>query len=142
MILAAEITAEPIDVAALLELVRRREAGATNVFIGHVRNNDRHAAGEVVALEYSCHPTAGERLRELIDEALRQVDPDGVAHVAAAHRIGALGVGEVAFVVAASAPHRELAFAACQRVVETVKHNLPVWKKQYDAQGASNWQGL
>lgn len=141
-ILLAEISADPVDPAALLALVAHPAAGATSLFVGHVRDHDEQASGVVVSLDYSCHPSATRVLGEILDDVLREVDPDGEARVAAVHRIGHLRVGEPAFVVAVSAPHRALAFTVCETVVERVKHDLPVWKRQVEADGRSRWSNL
>ncbi|MGB7964092.1 MAG: molybdenum cofactor biosynthesis protein MoaE [Propionicimonas sp.] len=138
----AEVTATPINQADLLALVSRPEAGAVNMFLGVVRDHDRQAAGEVVSLHYTCHPSAPERMGQIVQAVLSDSDPDGQCAVAAAHRIGHLAVGDYAFVVAVSAPHRQLAFSVCERVVERVKHQLPIWKQQFEADGSYRWSGL
>ncbi len=138
-IVVAEVSADPVDPAVLLELVARPVAGASALFVGTVRDHDPQAAGEVVGLGYSCHPSAPERIGEIVAAALGSAE--GV-RVAAVHRIGRLAVGEVAFVVAVSSAHRALAFELCERVVERVKRELPIWKQQFEADGSYRWSGL
>ncbi|MDQ7992219.1 MAG: molybdenum cofactor biosynthesis protein MoaE, partial [Propionicimonas sp.] len=133
---------EPVDPAALLALVEHPAAGAATLFVGRVRDHDPEAAGEVVALDYTSHPAASGRIVELVAAVLQQVDGDGEARVAAVHRTGRLGVGEPAFVVAVSAPHRRLAFEVCEAVVEAVKRELPIWKQQLEADGSYRWSGM
>jgi molybdopterin synthase catalytic subunit len=141
-ILLAEVTGVPLDPAALLALVGRPAVGATALFVGQVRDRDPGAAGEVVALDYTCHPSAPERLGEIVAAELARLDPGGECRVAAAHRIGRLAVGETAFVVAVSAVHRALAFEVCQELVDAVKRQLPIWKQQFEADGHHTWSGL
>lgn len=138
----AEVTATPINQADLLWLVSRPDAGAVSMFLGVVRDHDQQAVGAVVSLNYTCHPSAPERIGQIVQEVLSSIDPDGQSAVAAAHRIGDLAVGDLAFVVAVSAPHRQLAFEVCEQVVEQVKRQLPVWKQQFEADGSYRWSGL
>jgi len=138
-IVVAEVSADPVDPAVLLELVARPVAGASALFVGTVRDHDPQAAGEVVGLDYSCHPSAPERIGEIVAAALGSAQD---VRVAAVHRIGRLAVGEVAFVVAVSSAHRALAFELCERVVERVKRELPIWKQQFEADGSYRWSGL
>ncbi|MGO1770286.1 MAG: molybdenum cofactor biosynthesis protein MoaE [Microbacterium sp.] len=134
----ARISEEPLDVAAHLEAVASATAGAETSFVGRVRDHDPDATGAVVALEYSSHPDAERTLREL---AARAADAHG-AIVAVSHRIGRLEVGDVAVVIAVSAAHRGEAFAACREVIEDIKRELAVWKRQIEADGTSAWKGL
>ena len=138
----AEVTADTVDETALLRLVERPDAGAATLFVGRVRDHDPQAAGEVVGLDYTAHPSATQRIVEIVTGALAAADPEGSTVVAAAHRIGHLDVGDTAFVVAVSAAHRRLAFEVCELVVEQVKHELPIWKQQFEADGSYRWSGL
>lgn len=138
----AEVSADPIDPARLLALVERPDAGAVSLFVGQVRDHDPQADGEVTALDYTCHPTASGLMPTIVAEALAEADRSGVVTVAAVHRIGRLVVGDAAFVVAAAAPHRREAFAACELVVERTKQRLPIWKQQFTADGGHHWSGL
>ena len=110
--------------------------------MGQVRNHDPEADCEVVALDYTCHPTAPQLLPAIITAALSQTDADEQTLVAVAHRIGHLEIGDPAFVVSVSAPHRDRAFEVCREVVERVKRELPIWKQQFTADGAHGWPGL
>lgn len=141
-VLLAEVRDAQIEPGELLALVARPDAGAVSLFVGVVRNHDTQATGEVVALKYTCHPSAPARIGEIVAEVLAGDDPEGECAVAAVHRIGELAVGDNAFVVAVSAGHRRLAFSVCERVVEQVKAGLPVWKQQFEAGGTYRWSGL
>ena len=141
-VVLAEVTDSAVTAAELLDLVRRSDAGAVALFVGVVRDHDPQASRAVVSLDYTCHPSAPERMREIVAGVLASADPGDGCTVAAAHRIGHLVVGDVAFVVAVSAPHRQLAFAVCEQVVEAVKAGLPVWKQQFEADGSYRWSGL
>jgi molybdopterin synthase catalytic subunit len=138
----AEVAAATLHETALLRLVERPDAGATTLFVGRVRDHDPQAAGEVVGLDYTAHPTATPKLVEIVTAALTTADPEGGTVVAVAHRIGHLDVGDTAFVVAVSAAHRRLTFEVCELIVEKVKHELPIWKQQFEADGSHHWSGL
>lgn len=140
------VTDERLDAAALESAVSSPQAGAVIVFEGVVRDHDPEAAGTVTGLSYTAHPDATGFLREVVAEANVSVHNDLDAgplpvRVAAAHRIGALDVGDVALVVAVSAAHRHEAFAVCSDVVEDIKARVPIWKQQFGPDG-SHWVGV
>ncbi len=137
-IVLAEVTTAPLDVAAHLAAVAHPSAGAVATFIGQVRDHDPDAAGEVELLEYEAHPDAGRVLREIA----ARVAGDDAVRIAVSHRAGSLSVGDAAVVVAVGSPHRALAFEVCRELIETIKTDLPIWKRQVDAQGRSAWKGL
>lgn len=134
----ARISAEPLDIAAHLDAVQDDSAGAVTTFIGRVRDHDPDAADAVVALEYSAHPDAETGLRAIADRAVG----DGRAIVAVSHRIGRLEVGDLAVVIAVASPHRAEAFEVCRTLIETIKTELPVWKRQVEADGTTAWKGI
>ena len=130
------VTAETLDLAAHLAAVDDAAAGATVSFSGVVRDHD---GGRTVAeLEYHQHPTAAGIVREVADEIAAR---EGIIAVAVSHRIGLLGVGDVALAAAVSAAHRREAFAACSDLVDEVKRRLPVWKRQVFDDGSDEWVG-
>ena len=137
MITLVEISPEPLVVGAHLASVAHPTVGATALFVGTVRDHDPEAAGTVVELEYSAHPDAPRMLRELIAEFDR---PD--LRIAIGHRVGSVRVGEPAIVCAVGSAHRAEAFEVSRAVVEAVKHRLPVWKRQLEADGTSSWKGI
>ncbi|MFN2540002.1 MAG: molybdenum cofactor biosynthesis protein MoaE [Mycobacteriales bacterium] len=109
-------------------------SGAVVTFIGRVRDQD--GGRQVEALEYSAHPSA-QRVLEEIAEKLGQE----VLGLSVAHRVGSLGIGDVALVAVVATAHRAEAFDVCARLVEEVKHTLPVWKRQVFADGTEEWVG-
>lgn len=135
----ATLSAAPLVPEDLLAAVDDPQAGAVATFVGRVRDHDPRADGEVVGLEYSAHPDAGAVLARLADEAAAR---DGVLHVALAHRVGRLAVGEPALVTVVATAHRALAFDVCRDLVEAVKAQLPVWKRELLADGSHVWAGL
>lgn len=128
------VSTEPLDLAAHEAAVADPRAGAVVSFRGVVRDHD-HGRG-VTLLEYEGHPTAEKVLRE-VAEAIAG-DPDVYA-VAISHRVGALAIGDVALVAAVSTAHRAAAFAACGRLVDEAKAQLPIWKRQIFQDGTEEW---
>ena len=145
----ARVTDAPLDLAEHLAAVDDATCGAVVTFVGRVRDHDPEAAGEVVAVEYSAHPDAETVLAALLDRVVESVadqsDRTGGTdeiRVAATHRIGNLEVGDDALVVTVAAAHRAEAFAVCREVVEAIKAELPIWKRQWEHDGGSSWVGL
>jgi MoaE-MoaD fusion protein len=128
------LTSEPLDPRAVEELVRTDEDGAVCTFIGVVRN---HAEGHgVTHMDYEAYPGMAEAEMERI--AREAVERFGVTAVAAVHRLGRLEVGEASVVVSVSAHHRGAAFDACQHTMDTLKAEVPIWKKEHGPDG-SEW---
>ncbi|MEO8201870.1 MAG: molybdenum cofactor biosynthesis protein MoaE [Gemmatimonadota bacterium] len=128
------LTERPIDVERLIERVVSDARGGVAVFLGTVRNH--HAGREVERLEYSAYsPMAEAECARIAAEAERTW---GCA-VALEHRVGALGIGDVSVAVAAAAPHRDEAFAACRYVIDEMKRRVPVWKREYYTDGTVAW---
>ena len=128
----ATISSQPLDAAAIEALVLTPADGALVTFRGVVRDHDHGAA--VTRLDYQAHPDAEAFLAACVARA-------GVP-AAAAHRIGSLEVGDVALVAVVAAAHRAEAFEACARLVDAIKAEVPIWKRQHLADGVTEWVGL
>ena len=130
----AAISDRPLDIAAHEAAVRDLGAGADVTFCGVVRDHDHGRT--VTTLEYSAHPSVEAVLAQVAAEIAES--PDVIA-VAVSHRIGVLGLGDVALVACVSAAHRGPAFENCARLVDEVKARLPIWKRQVFADGTDEW---
>ena len=122
-----------VDPSEALAFVQDPSAGGSCVFVGTVR--DHSAAGEVTGIAYEAWAELAERRLEAIAEEMLE----DACKVALLHRSGDLGVGDVAVAVAASAAHREQAFAACRHGIERIKQDVPIWKKESLVSGESSW---
>nr|WP_246318695.1 molybdenum cofactor biosynthesis protein MoaE [Leifsonia psychrotolerans] len=132
-----------MDLAAHLAAVDSAAFGAVATFIGQVRDHDPDVVGEVVALDYSAHPDAPRILADIVDRVARgSADAGHEVRIAASHRIGHLRVGDCALVVCVASAHRAAAFDTCRALVEAIKSDLPIWKRQSRADGAHTWVGL
>jgi molybdopterin synthase catalytic subunit len=128
---------EPLSVDEVLAAVGDPAAGGVCVFVGTVRDVDQER--EVSALDYSAHPSAAQRLREVCDLVASRHDAVALASV---HRVGHLVVGDLAVVLAVSARHRGTAFEAARDLIDTLKSTVPIWKHQAFGDGGQEWVGL
>jgi molybdopterin synthase catalytic subunit len=125
------LLADELSVDAVVRAVKHEGAGAVVTFLGAVREeNDGH---RVTLLEYEAYASmAVAEMRRIQEELERELS--GV-RVAVHHRVGSLGVGELAVVCAASAPHRGEAFVACRALIDRVKARVPIWKREHGPNG-------
>jgi molybdopterin synthase catalytic subunit len=135
-----EIRAEPLGLDECYRAVSRPEAGGIALFVGVVRD---HNAGERVSrLEYQAYASMAEKeLTRLADEIEAELPG---CRLACLHRTGDLAVGDLAVVCAASAPHRDEAFAACRLLIDRLKARVPIWKREHGEHGPSwiGWQDV
>jgi molybdopterin synthase catalytic subunit len=132
----AFLSSVPLDLPALVARVETPDRGAITSFLGLVR--DHHVGRGVTRLEYSAYaPMAEAECARIVSEA----EVRWPVRVALEHRIGALEIGDAAVVIAAAAAHRDEAFAACRFVIEEVKRRVPIWKKEFYADGTIEWVG-
>ncbi|RYD17459.1 MAG: molybdenum cofactor biosynthesis protein MoaE, partial [Verrucomicrobiaceae bacterium] len=137
MSVSFSLVSEPIDTASLAAGLRDPAAGAVVTFDGRVRN---HNAGQPVGhLEYQAYPalavSTGQRILE--EEAARH----GILAAQAVHRTGPLAIGEAAVWVGVASAHRGPAFDAARAIMERLKYELPIWKKETYADGTTEWVG-
>lgn len=137
VVLRAELTEHTIALPEHEALVANEAAGAVVGFAGVVRDHD--GGRTVTRLEYSAHPAAQQTLADVAAEIA--ADCQGVRAIAVSHRVGVLNIGDAALVAAVAADHRGAAFETCQRLVDTVKARLPVWKHQFFSDGSDEWVG-
>ena len=126
-----ELTAQPLDARRIETAVARDGAGAICTFTGVVRDNSR--GRETTRLEYEAYPGMAESQMRAIAAEIAQRWPE--ARVAMAHRTGVLEIGEASVVVSVSSPHRADAIAACKWGIDRLKETVPVWKKEFHADG-------
>ena len=125
----------PINVESLRQELADPACGGYTSFEGLVRNNNEGMS--VRHLEYEAfEPLAVKEGEKIVAEAIKRF---GIARAACVHRIGDLGIGEMAVWVGASARHRDEAFRACRYIIDEVKHRVPIWKKEHYENGDSGW---
>ncbi|MGH4034534.1 molybdenum cofactor biosynthesis protein MoaE [Actinomycetota bacterium Odt1-20B] len=126
----------PLSLDEVFQAAGDDAAGGTALFVGTVRNHDGGA--DVAELGYSSHPTAEAEMRRVAEKVVAEFP---VRALAAVHRVGDLAVGDLAVVVAVSCPHRAEAFAACRKLIDDLKHEVPIWKHQRFTDGKEEWVG-
>jgi len=128
------LSPDPLDAAVLEAAVADPEHGGACTFVGTTRREASER--EVVALDYEAYEElALSEMGRIADEAAARFG----AALAIGHRTGRVGVGEPSVVVAASAPHRSAAFAACRYGIDELKQRAPIWKRTVHADGGEAW---
>jgi len=132
-----QIVKKKIDVEQVIESVNDPAAGGVDVFIGTTRNHSR--GKRVQALEYKAYePMALKKMQEITEEVKKRWN---VTKISIVHRIDKVGIGEASVVIAVSAPHRKEAFEACRYAIDTLKKEIPIWKKEFFKDGEV-WVGI
>jgi molybdopterin converting factor subunit 1 len=130
------LTDQPIDVEAVIAEVADERAGAVATFLGTTRVHSRGRT--VLRLEYEAYEGMAEQVMAQIAAGLES--RFDVCAVAITHRVGRVGIGETSVAIAVSAPHRHDALAACQEAIDTLKEQVPLWKKEV-YEGGEEWIG-
>jgi molybdopterin synthase catalytic subunit len=126
------ITRDPIAVFDLANQLRAAKDGAVVTFEGMVRNHSR--GNSTLYLEYEAYePMAIRKMEELGFEAKQKF---AIASIGMIHRLGRLEIGETSVAIIVTAEHRRPAFEACQYAIDRLKQIVPIWKKEYFADGA------
>jgi len=133
---AFRLTAQPLSLDAVVDEVRSDEAGAIATFIGTTRLQSRGRT--VLHLDYEAYEEMAEQVMAQIAAELKgRYD---LCEIAIHHRTGRAEIGEASVVIAVSAPHRQDALAACREAIDTLKEQVPLWKKEFYEDG-SEWIG-
>ena len=131
------IVTEPIDTCGLLQWAHHPKAGGIVLFSGEVRNH--HAQKKVTHLEYEAFvPMAEQMIREITQAAIEKWNLHSAICV---HRIGKLDICESAVVVVTAHSHRKESYEANQYIIDRVKHEAPIWKREFYEDGTSFWGG-
>ena len=130
-----QITSDAIDLVAFRKQLQDASCGAYVQFDGWVR--DHNEGQQVLRLEYEVYePMAVKEGDRVIEEAIGRF---GISNAYGIHRSGLMELSDVAVVVGVSSPHRGAAFDACRYIIDQVKVRLPIWKKEYYANGEAEW---
>jgi molybdopterin synthase catalytic subunit len=126
------ITSDPIPTDELARQLKAPADGAVVVFEGIVRNHSR--GRKTLYLEYEAYePMAVRKMEEIGDDAKQKFAID---HIGMVHRLGRLEIGETSVAIIVTSAHRRAAFEACQYAIDRLKQSVPIWKKEYFADGA------
>ncbi len=128
----AKIVREAIDTEAVLAQIKRPDDGAAVVFEGVVRNHSR--GRRTLYLEYEAYEEMA--LRQMESLAAQALSQFHIRDAAIVHRVGRLEIGEISVLIVVASAHRAAAFDACRWLIDTLKHTVPIWKKEYFEDGA------
>lgn len=126
----------PLSLDEVFRALGDEAAGGIALFVGTVRNHD--GGSDVSGLGYSCHPSVETEMRSIAEKVAVEFP---VRALAAVHRVGDLAIGDLAVVVGVSCAHRGDAFDACRRLIDDIKHQVPIWKHQTFSDGTDEWVG-
>ena len=130
------LTPDPLDRNALREEVSDPAAGAVLLFEGTVRDHSDGLSG-VVALEYEAQASmAGKIISAILAETAREIP---LRKVAVRHRLGRVELGDPTIIIAVSAAHRDEAYRASRLIIDRIKHEAPIWKREILADGTGEW---
>src|ERR1700712_4913299 len=132
------ITRERLDAAALERSIANAATGAVVSFIGLTRDN--HLGRRVLGLEYEAHEVLAQKMLEkLRAEAIQKF---GLLEAGIHHRFGRVEIGEASVVIVVASAHRAAAFEGCRYLIDELKTSVPIWKKEFYADGAAPiWVG-
>jgi molybdopterin synthase catalytic subunit/molybdopterin converting factor small subunit len=133
---AFRVTGEPLSLDAVVDEVRSDQAGAIATFTGTTRLQSRGRT--VLYLDYEAYEEMAEEvMAEIAAELKRRYE---LCAIAIHHRAGRVEIGEASVVIAVSAPHRQDALAACKDAIDSLKEQVPLWKKE-SYEGGEEWIG-
>ena len=122
------LSPEPLDTGKALQFVSDKRAGGLAVFLGLTRAEQNPAGQPLLALDYEAYPEMAEP--QLHDLARRARERGPILKLALLHRVGRVGLTEPSVVIAVSTPHRAEAFEACRWLIDTLKSEAAIWKKE------------
>ncbi|HEY8668520.1 MAG TPA: GNAT family N-acetyltransferase [Tepidisphaeraceae bacterium] len=131
------IVPHPLSVASAVKLVTDASAGGIDVFLGTTRR-ERNAAGhELEALEYEAYEEMA--IKQLRDLVVRVRERYPIVKLVLLHRVGRVDIGEPSVLIAVAAAHRGAAFDACRWLIDTLKAEVAIWKKEVWEGGGETW---
>jgi molybdopterin synthase catalytic subunit len=130
-----QLTNEHIDTADLLRRAGHPQAGAVVLFLGTTR--ELTDGRQTVALDYEAYTEMAQRCLADLETQARSRWP--VIECLVVHRLGHVPIGEASVAIAVSTPHRADAFAAGQWIIDSLKRDVPIWKREQWADGTTEW---
>ena len=127
----------PLNVGGAIEAASAGDSGAVAVFVGTTRRETNASGRELIALEYEAYrEMAEDQMRQLAEEARRRWP---IGRIVMLHRTGIVKIGEPSVLVAVSTPHRAEAFEACRFLIDKLKAQATIWKKEVWGDGTTSW---
>ena len=133
--MSCSIIRDEIDLEGLRRRAHAPKAGAVLIFCGDVRNHSLEQ--DVSFLEYEAHERmALKQITKIIEQAQQKWEMHKVEVI---HRLGKLKVTDCSIAISVSTSHRNDAYEASRYIIDTIKHSVPIWKKEHFVNGLSNW---
>ena len=133
--MSCSIIRDEIDLEGLRRRAQAPRAGAVLIFCGDVRNHSLEQ--DVSFLEYEAHERmALKQITKIIEQAQQKWEMHKVEVI---HRLGKLKVTDCSIAISVSTSHRNDAYEASRYIIDTIKHSVPIWKKEHFVNGLSNW---
>lgn len=134
-----QLVERPIDIDSLRTEINDPDVGAHGWFYGVTRRTTQSDSGRQITaqLSYEAHRPMAQRQLELLAE--RAAEQFELAHVVVVHRLGDVPIGEASVVVGCSSAHRNATFDALRWIMETLKRDVPIWKRETFADGTRQW---
>ncbi|MBX3473448.1 MAG: molybdenum cofactor biosynthesis protein MoaE [Planctomycetes bacterium] len=133
--ISARLTTERLDASALLAEIGHERDGAQVLFLGVVRNH--HQGRAVTRIDYEAYePMARKELQKIADEVAKA---HGLERVIVVHRFGRHEIGDASIAVVIGSPHRAAAFDAARQIMDRIKTDVPIWKKEHFTDGTIEW---
>ena len=118
------------------KFIASEQNGAESIFIGKVRNEN--GGKKVLAVTYDAHDQAAiKSFQSICNNAKNKFDKN--ANIFLEHAKGYVAVGEISILIAVSSEHRDEAFKICRYILEEIKHQTPIWKKEHYIEGSAEW---
>ncbi len=130
-------TPSAIALEKVLAEVVHPAAGGIDIFVGTTRNTSH--GRPVTLLEYEAYEPMATQVMENLEQDARKRWP--LQKVVLIHRLGRIPVGEASVVIGVSSAHRKEAFEACRFLIDTLKRDAPIWKREHFEDGAIEWSG-
>ena len=131
------LSAHPLDAQAAVTFTTHPSAGGIAVFLGTTRMEQTPDGRQLIALDYQAYPEMADA--QMKDLARRCRERWLVLKLCLLHRTGTVAVGEPSVVIAVSTPHRAEAFEACHWLIDALKADVAVWKKEVWEDGPGTW---
>lgn len=129
---------DPLDINEVAQFLYHPEAGGIDIFVGTTRQwTGDDEVKETLELGYECYePLALKEMEALLNEAIERWP---VVKACLIHRLGVVPVAEASVIIGVSTPHRVAAFEACRYLIDRLKIQVPIWKKEHYADGSTEW---
>jgi molybdopterin synthase catalytic subunit len=132
-----ELHSTPLEIARAIAFVQSPEAGGIDVFLGTTRAEARSDGKQLIALDYEAYAVmAIKRMRELADEARKRWP---IVRLALLHRTGRVALAEPSVLIAVATPHRAESFDACRWLIDSLKADVPIWKREVWEDRMGEW---